>query len=53
MTRKPPRAGYWPHSISGRNSPRFSVEHHRQVFPFRGPAALERTLAGLRKAGLK
>jgi adenylate cyclase len=36
-----------------RISPHFSVEHQRQVLPFKDPAALERTLAGLRKAGLK
>ncbi len=33
--------------------PNFSVEGARQYLPFKDPAALERTLAGLRKAGLK
>jgi adenylate cyclase len=36
-----------------RITPNFSLELARQTLPFKDPAALERTLAGLRKAGLK
>jgi hypothetical protein len=36
-----------------RLSPTFSLDVVRQTWPFKDPAALERTLAALRKAGLK
>jgi hypothetical protein len=36
-----------------RISPDFSVEGARQRVPFKDPEVLERTLAALRKAGLK
>jgi hypothetical protein len=36
-----------------RISPTFSLETVRQNIPFKDPAALERHLAALRKAGLK
>jgi TolB-like protein/Flp pilus assembly protein TadD len=36
-----------------RLSPNFSLEIHRQRLPLKDPAVLERTLAALRKAGLK
>lgn len=36
-----------------RLSPQLSLEGWRQRLPFKDPAVLERTLAALRKAGLK
>jgi Tetratricopeptide repeat len=36
-----------------RINPKFSLEVHKERVPIKNPAVLERTLAALRKAGLK